>query len=369
MTDHMASEILEQPAILERVATTRFEAIDATRVWFTGSGDSHCAAELAAWAWRATGRDATACRPLELARHRHAELDRRAAVVAISASGRTRRVLEAVRVARARGASVVAITDDPRSPIAGEADRVWPLGASPAAALETTDYAGAEAAGYVGYHHDVPQTKTFSASVAAAICAAGVAPGDLVERSRAALALAQTAAAPLGAALAGARRTVFVGSGPFAPVARYAAYKWCEFVRDGHAQETEEYCHTHYFLTGADTAVVFLVGDPLGAERAAEIAPVVGGEIGARVQAVVVGDDVDPGVADTIRLDSTEDPAWRPLLASFAVQWLAHAMATAAGLSTSTFRGGLDPQRWVAGSARTIRGSRIVPPTSLFGES
>ncbi len=367
--DHLATEIAEQPAILARIAATRFDAVVTPRVCITGSGDSHCAAELAAWAWRARGRDAVAFRPLELARYRHTTLDDDATVVAISASGRTRRVLEAVRVARARGASVAAITDDPDSPIAREADRVWPLGASPAAALSTTDYTGAEAAGYVGYHHDVPQTKTFSASVAVALLAAGMPLSDLVGRADAALTRARSWSTGVGPGLAAARRTVFVGSGPLAPVARYAAYKWCEFVRDGYAQETEEYCHTHYFLTEPGTTVVFLVADRLGAERVREIAPVLTGEIGASVQAIVVGDDVDPGVADALRLASTDEPGWRPLLAALAVQWLAHAMATAAGLSTATFRGGLDPERYVAGSARAIRGSRVVPPDELLGES
>ena len=39
------------------------------------------------------------------------------------------------------------------------------LHASPAEALQSTDYDNPEARAYVGYHHDVPQTKTYTASL------------------------------------------------------------------------------------------------------------------------------------------------------------------------------------------------------------
>ncbi|MBN2492070.1 MAG: SIS domain-containing protein [Planctomycetes bacterium] len=388
--DYLLEEMLEQPGVFARILAEAGAAAEATasgappaRVVLTGCGDSFCAAQSGVWAMRAGARawggwtgDALAVRPLELARARSELLGPATWVVAISASGRTPRVLEAVSAARAAGSRAIALTDDPTGPLARAADHALPLLASPPEALGSTDYADPQARRYVGYHHDVPQTKTVTASILhAVLLAAALAPAS-APRWREALhrfpaaaerALADTAA-PAGEAaraMAAAGVLVFTGSGPAYPVAQYGAFKAYEFARVGLWQETEEYCHTQYFITGRGTPVVFLAPDRLARERAAEIAPVLADRLGA-CGILVTGECADAaGCAHVLRVPDTAPPPLVPLLLYLAVQRLMHAFARAAGLSTSTFRGGLDPERYVAGSCDTIRASRIVPPGEL----
>lgn len=388
--DFLLDEMLEQPAVFDRLlrdglpeeVVALAEDEPPSRIVLTGSGDSFCAAECGAWALRFAARDAggwsgeaTAMRPLDLGRYRAGELDARTWVIAISASGRTRRVVEAVGVARAAGANVVVVTDDPRSPLAGEADQVLLLRASPIEALTRADYADAAANVYVGYHHDVPQTKTFTASVFIIHQLAELFMGarrldwrrGLEEFPAASASVLQevTADASLAAeALVDAPMTVFVGSGPALPHARYGAFKMYEFARVGLWQETEEYCHTQYFITGERTPVIFLTIDDLSRERAGEVAPVLAGTLGARCILISSAGGA-PGFDHTIPLRSEVRRPFDSLLLGFAVQRLVHAFARRAGLSTSTFRGGLDPERYVAGSVKTIRASRIVDPREL----
>ena len=74
-------------------------------------------------------------------------------------------MVEAALRAGRGGADVIAVTDDPDGPLAEHAQDVWHIGAAPPAALQQTDYESAEAQQYVGYHHDVAQTKSFLAVV------------------------------------------------------------------------------------------------------------------------------------------------------------------------------------------------------------
>ncbi|WP_344949349.1 SIS domain-containing protein [Actinomadura miaoliensis] len=98
------------------------------RVYLTGDGDSYhatCATEMA---FESIG--GVVCEPLSAMRFAHygAEWMRPAApgrvlVIAISASGGTERVVEALRAARRYGALTVAVTGRPGSPLTRVADR------------------------------------------------------------------------------------------------------------------------------------------------------------------------------------------------------------------------------------------------------
>lgn len=169
MTDRveqLRDDILRAPAALERLfrayasPDSSLAAVSAAlprerRFTFAGLGSSRYAGLLAASELRATGESAwveyaSTGRPTAPA----ADL----VFVAISASGRTAEVVAAAR--RHRGRSVVvAVTNDPASALAAEADHVLPL------------HAGAESAGIA--------TRTFRATVAVLAMLGGRPPASL----------------------------------------------------------------------------------------------------------------------------------------------------------------------------------------------
>ncbi len=378
--DSMLEEMVEQPAVLERILSRTWPVVEALvreqrpeRIVLTGSGDSLCAARCGAWALRdmAKGvKDVAAVCPLDLARYRHDLLGPGTWLLAVSASGRTRRVLEAAAVARAVGSRVLAVTDDASGPLAGASDDVLELCASPQEALGRADYQAPEARAYVGYHHDVPQTKTFTASVFVAYATACALSGRSREAGLASLralpgivasvlAGCEAPASSASSAVADAETLIFLASGDEVPNAQYGAFKMYEFVRTGLWQEMEEYCHTQYFITRKGTPVIFLAHDALSLERAGEVAPVLKEVLEARCILITTGEST-PGFDHVIAVSCEGQRTFRPLIMNLAVQRFAHALARHAGLDTSTFRGGIDAERYVAGSLRTIRGSRII---------
>jgi len=169
MTDRveqLRDDILRAPAALERLfrayaspdsplATVSAALPPERRFAFAGLGSSRYAGLLAASELRAAGESAwveyaSTGRPTAPA----ADL----VFVAISASGRTAEVVAAAR--RHRGRSVVvAVTNDPASSLASEADHVLPL------------HAGAEGAGIA--------TRTFRATVAVLAMLGGRSPASL----------------------------------------------------------------------------------------------------------------------------------------------------------------------------------------------
>lgn len=378
--DFMLEEMVEQPAVLERILTRTWPVVEALvreerpeRIVLTGSGDSLCAARCGAWAlWNLAEdvKDVAAVRPLDLARYRHDLLGPGTWLLAVSASGRTRRVLEAAAVARAAGARILAVTDDAAGPLAEASDDILELCASPPETLGHAGYQDPEARAYVGYHHDVPQTKTFTASVFVAYATACALSGRSQEArlsslralpgvAESALAGCEASASSASRAVIDAETIIFLASGPEVPNAQYGAFKMYEFVRTGLWQEMEEYCHTQYFITGKGTPVVFLAHDALSLERAGEVAPVLREVLEARCILITAG-EAAPGFDHVIAVSCEGLRTFCPLIMNLAVQRFAHALARHAGLDTSTFRGGIDAERYVAGSLRTIRGSRII---------
>src|SRR5581483_4405984 len=109
------------------------------RVLITGCGDSHVAAIWGARLLSRVGADACALPAME-ASERADELGPGDVLIAISASGKTPRVVEAARRARRAGARVIAITDNPAGTVPAEADVRWYLRASPPQTLSSTPY-------------------------------------------------------------------------------------------------------------------------------------------------------------------------------------------------------------------------------------
>lgn len=346
---------------------------------FSGCGDCHAAAEFgASLAGLRTSLEARAFPAMELSRSNAHLLDERTLLVALSVSGRTPRVLEALRAAKRRGASVLAVTDNPEGPLAEEAPRVLLLGASPAASLQRTDYRDPEAAVYSGYQRAVPQTKTYGAVglAVALIClelerSAPAARGTPRAELEGALArlppLAERAAAAADAAGATLQEAVrpgclrsFCGSGLGFSAARFSSYKLLELACPCSCADIEEYCHTLYLLTRPGDAEVFFAQDPGTLGRCREIAPVVAEELGA---APLVFHTLaeSPAAAWEVCLPPVP-PEVAPLLLAHAGAHLVRRLALGWGVSTDRFRAGVDEERYVRGSVKIIRNSEILEP-------
>jgi glutamine---fructose-6-phosphate transaminase (isomerizing) len=132
----MAREMSEQPAVLrwqadDAASVTAFSNLmnKSETVIFTGCGSAFYAARLGAgWIGRYARRRAIAIQASELA-EAGALLGQNTLVCAVTQSGETADVLEAMEFARHGGASLVALTNVEHSSAARLADLVVPLGA------------------------------------------------------------------------------------------------------------------------------------------------------------------------------------------------------------------------------------------------
>lgn len=127
---HFESEIREQPAVLRRLAASGAakrlnDTLAEREVVFTGSGSSLFVAQLAALVWRRTGRRAHAVAASEA--KCYGAVKRGTCVVALSQSGRTGDVLDAVAALSA--SFTVAVTNDVKSPLATCANATFDVGA------------------------------------------------------------------------------------------------------------------------------------------------------------------------------------------------------------------------------------------------
>lgn len=365
---------LIQQEILEQVELVRRRAAAPPAVWpsaagrvvITGCGDSLAAAELCAALYE--GRRLSA-RPASAASERARALGPDDALIGISVSGRTPRVIEAVTRAAARGAVTIAVTDDPTAELAERADVAWTIDASPVEELQRSSYEGAEAAQYVGYHRDVAQTKTFLAAVLA-IARAAEGKGGATDWEHLAGTVEELAseafAEPLRARAddwARAGQAFVLASGSALPVARFAAYKLFEYNRVAHWADVEEYAHTHYFVTRPGDALLFLVHDEASAARTGELLPALSELFEARC-VVVRSEDVEP--TWTPRAEDVIVPAGGSALERhaaliLAVQWVTYLWGRIGAPDIDTFHAGYDTERLVAASLGTIRRSRIRP--------
>lgn len=365
--EYIFQEIGEQPAIARLRAEAPAPAWPAVpgRVLVTGAGDSLCVAELIAALY--PGRRIEALPGLH-ASAAALGLGEGDALIGISVSGRTPRVREALLRAREQGARTVAVTDDPASPLAEAAGDLWLIGASPAAELADTEYASADAREYVGYHHDVAQTKTFLAAVLTLARAVEGGSSGGTDWERLAELVAELVRPaffePIGAraeALASAGQAFFLGSLGALPLARFGAYKLFEFNRLAHFADVEEYCHTHYFVTRPGDAVVFLVADRESARRAGEVGPVLAELFEARVVVLRAADVETPWAAgEEVAVPAGGSPLERHVALAVAVEWLAYLWGRIGARDVNTFHAGFDTERLVGASLRTIRRSRIV---------
>jgi glucosamine--fructose-6-phosphate aminotransferase (isomerizing) len=141
---YMLKEIEEQPTVLLQAATdigilqAQATAIHrCSRVYLIGCGTAHKVAMLGAYVLRMRGVDAQAIIASEVAEYASL-IDADTICMAISQSGETADVLQAVESLCKRGASISAITNVPHSSLARFADFVLPIGAGVEQAVAST---------------------------------------------------------------------------------------------------------------------------------------------------------------------------------------------------------------------------------------
>lgn len=187
--DFMTKEIREQPSALRRISIASSEAVHAlaelvraSRDVFTiGCGSGWHAALATEYLFGAAGVRVTAVPGSEFS-HRARFVKPGSLVMALSQSGETIDILEAVRSARANGATVAALTNVEGSSLARFADVVVPLG--------------------VGPERCVLSTKTLVAKLALSYLTARALAGDFATATR----MVERAAADIEDMLDGERR-------------------------------------------------------------------------------------------------------------------------------------------------------------------
>ena len=370
--EYIFQEILEQEKIaaLHRTLSVPDWPAAEGKIIISGSGDSHCAALFGHWLLEKRGQ--VSGLPSLEASQTAQYLKPGDLFIGISVSGRTARVLEGAKRALGAGAPVVAVTDNLQSPLAQLASVVWPIYGSPAAELSQTNYKDEHARQYVGYHHDVAQTKTFWAILLTFIRAAEIKLDweTLLAHTRRLLSASFYDPLVNKAGLwAQSGQTFFVGSGWLKIVARLGSYKMYEFNRLAHFTGIEEYCHTHYFITRSGDTLVFLIADQDTAARAAEIVPVLIELFDARV--IWIQPESFSRVHQTSNSDNSFEVINLPVANEYvqqfldfvlAVQWVTYAIGRVDALDINTFHAGYDTERLVAGTLQTIRKSAIRVP-------
>jgi D-arabinose 5-phosphate isomerase GutQ len=367
--EYIYQEMLEQERIvsLQRTLPPLEWPVPSNRVFLTGSGDSYCAALFGQWLME-EGRRAFALPALEASQAAQ-HFRPGDTLIGISVSGRTVRVLEAARRALAVGAQVVAVTDNLQSPLAELASSVWPIYASPPEELWDTRYTDEYAKQYIGYHHDVAQTKTFWAVLLTLVRGAQLEPDwhHLFDHTSTLLAPTFYESLFNKANLwAESGQTFFLGSGWAKIAARFATYKMHEFNRLALFTGIEEYCHTLYFITRSKDTIVMLVFDQDTAARAREIVPVLCEFFDAGIiwlQPEFSGNDLTPTASghkiQVVNTPASDRPLQQFLDSILAVQWLTYAIGRVNAPNINTFHAGYDTERLVAGTLRTIRQSAI----------
>jgi glutamine---fructose-6-phosphate transaminase (isomerizing) len=250
-------EIREQPGVWERLAhsdaaSVLASAIDAG-VLLIGSGSSLFAAQLGAVSLRRRGIDATAVAATE-AKGDHLAYEGRV-VVAVSQSGRSSDVLDALAALRPR--RVVALTNTADSPLGARANVTIDIGA------------GAERA--------IPATKSVSSTIAILLGAATLLGGDGTRTSAVLLETAHVVRAWLedfvwslvepAKRIAQCRDAIVLGTDYGAPIAREAALKFKEATYL-HAEgfEAGEFRHGSAAMVDGSTAAIGIVdrdGSPI----------------------------------------------------------------------------------------------------------
>jgi len=277
----MLEEIREQPDTLDGVISDARSFIEKAkddlhrfkRIRFVGCGDMDFSSRIAAWLAAPNKTRVEAHRSMDM-RWKATGLGKDDLVVCASFSGRTPRTIEAALLSKRSGASIFGITGNGESPFAKIVDRIMLLHTGPAEELTRHDYAG--------YHHNVPQTKTFTAVLLAQLIllkeANLLAPQlaaeiDILPEAlrKGILVIEKRVAAFMDNGFSPMSRVSVLGAGPYRAIADYSAAKFMEMAIPGRSQCMEENNHLEMFLTDKDEFIIFLAPDRESWTRAKEL--------------------------------------------------------------------------------------------------
>jgi len=377
--DFMMEEILEQPLITKLIAedenilqiAKKIQKIRFQNIVITGSGDSFCAAKYGSYLGKNLLLNHTVehYTPYNLVNFTSHHNFTKSIIIGVSVSGSTPRLIEAIRYAKKRGAYTIGITDNPKGKLATESDEIIFIHASPPESLETTAYSIPGAKDYIGYHHDVAQTKTYLANITVlSILIANITlkKKQAVNNVFESFSLIEKVLNMKSQFLSWGKtlskcseKIIFVGSGANSSTALFGAYKMFEFTLNGYASDIEEYCHTHYFITNSNSSVIFLAPDQTSWERIMEIEPIIHEEIGASTLILAKDDLVNETAQRHLSLPLPSFEPLTPLVLTIPIELITYSLARERGFNTNVFRGGHETEKYVAGSFKTIRSSKI----------
>lgn len=292
LVDPFLDEIFSLPELVQTISDQLAKASQTlftselcrsiSRVYLTGCGDSHHAAVMARLAFQQLAAlPCQAMTAMEFARYQAEFLTQQAGsqnlVIAISASGRVSRTIEALRMAKQAGASTVALTGSADSPLAKAGE--WLLTVD-TPALPTRGEGGA-----------VPGTRSYVGSQLALYQAAiqiGLSRRQLTRSHaeqlrrelRGTVGALEEALEKLPAIVdrlsdrwRDADQFVYCGSGPNYGTALFSAAKMLEASGDpAIGQDLEEWAHLQYFGKRADTPTIFISSGGRDESRAVEVA-------------------------------------------------------------------------------------------------
>ncbi len=343
MPSLMMQSILEQPEAMRRLLAskpdlTRLASALGDRgirkIWLIGSGTSLFAAMIAARSWEHDlAIDCEAVSALEFVDDELNRVGHRDLVVAISQSGASLTLLEAVRRARSAGALTLAVTADPAAPV-------------PSASEFKVDC-------LTGEEKNLGKTKGFSTTAVAAV-QVGAGLGGLLGRGRsedieaafAALPSAFAQAIEVSAALAKHHAERFalsdvlyvVGSGSTMPTALEGALKILEVAKmPVLAKDLEEMMHGPYNGVGPQTGIIIVVDHAVRQDRLERFLA------GTRLIETPTLTITAPAEADVPTrfewvLPALANPALRAIVGVVPFQLLAERLATLRGVSADEAR-------------------------------
>ncbi|GAB4201920.1 MAG: SIS domain-containing protein [Roseiflexaceae bacterium] len=336
----LRAEIVEQPEVLERLLDAQWPAAQEVAAairrrapayaLIAARGTSGHAGLYAQYLWGAHNRLVVAhAAPALVTAYASAPDMRAALVVGISQSGQSPDIVQTVAAGRAQGALTVAITNDPRSPLARTAEYVLDLGA------------GVEAA--------VAATKTYTtqlATVALLSAALSDAPAARLEELRrvpdavrVALAQEQQIAA-LAGRYAEMERCILLGRGYSLATAREAALKLKELASvAADPYSSAEFQHGPIALATPGTPVLAVAPQDAVLD---DMLPLLRRLTDEREARLVVFSDSEAALAladDPVRLPAGL-PAWLgPLVQIIPLQLFAHALTIQKGFDPVAPRG------------------------------
>ena len=301
----------------------------ARKVWILGSGTSLYAAMIVAELWEARlGIDAEAISSLEFGNSGAARaLGPDTVVVGISQSGATFILVEAIRLARARGALTIGVTAEPGALLGAAAEFIVPTLTGPEDALGKTK-------GFT--------TTTFAACMLG-LSLAGQDPlaalADVPDALAAVIRESQAGSESWAARLTECRSLFAIGSGALVAAAWEGGLKVLEVAKQVVVtKELEEMLHGPFNAVGPGVGFVLLAGK---VDRLDRLAAFVAGVRALDLPLLTVAEaDLGSveGLAPELRLPALREPLLAPMLAVVPMQVLAEKLAGSRGLDPDTAR-------------------------------